>query len=225
VLATLEVAYAGAHADAALAGDEAEFGLEVLRLSAALAEMLPWEAEVLAFAALVRLAEARRGARVGADGAMIPLSAQDPRLWDEAMMAEGEALLGRAARLAGRGPYQLLAAIHAAHAGRRWTGETPWSAIVGLYDALAAYRPGPVTAVNRAAALAEAQGPAAGLAALEAAAGERSLEGWLPYQAARAAMLAGLGRCGEAAAAYQAALSLSPGAAERLWLQARRDSL
>lgn len=225
VLATLEIAYAGAHADAALAGDGADFGLEVVRLSGALAELLPWEAEVLALAALVRLAEARRAARVDGQGAMVPLSEQDVRLWEEDMLAEGEALLARAARLAGRGPYQLMAAIHAAHASRRRTGATPWAAIVGLYDALRLFRPGPVTEVNRAAALAEAQGAEAGLKALEAAAAGRALEGWLPYQAARADMLARLGRGGAAADAYGAALRLGPGPAERRWLQARRDAL
>lgn len=225
VLAALEIAYAQAHADAALAGEAAEFGLEVVRLSGVLAELLPDEPEVLALAALVRLAEARRPARLDGDGAMVPLTEQDPTLWDRRRLHEGEALLARAAALSERGPYQLMAAIHAAHADRARTGRTPWPAIVRLYDALEAYRPTAVTVVNRAVALAEVEGPLAGLAALAEAADARSLDAWLPYQAARGALLARAGRRTEAAEAYDAALALDPGPAEALHLRKARAAL
>ena len=225
LLVTLEVAYAQAHEDAALASDAAEFGLEVVRLSGVLAELLPHEPEVLALAALVRLAEARRPARLDDQGAMVPLTEQDPALWDARLQQAGEALLARASDFPGRGPYQLLAAIHAAHASRARTGLTPWPAILGLYDALLTYRPTPVTAVNRAVALAEVEGPLAGLAALAEAADQRNLEAWLPYQAARAGLLARAGRGAEAARAYDAALALSPGPAETLYLRGARAAL
>jgi len=225
VLATLEIAYAQAYEDAALAGEGAEFGLDVVRLSGLLAELLPGEPEVLAFAALVRLAEGRRRARLDEHGAMAPLSEHDTTLWDEPMLAEGERLLAVATRLNGVGPYHLMAAVHAAHARRRRTGLTPWRTILQLYDLLLTFRPTPVTAVNRAVALGEAEGPQAGLEALDAAAAGRELQGWLPYQAARADLLARCGRGEEARAAYAAALALDPAPAERMFLEQRASRL
>lgn len=226
VLATLEIAYSQAHGDAALDGPSAAIGLEMVALSGVLAEMIPEDAEVLALAAMLRLAEARRAARLDAAGVMVPLDRQDPARWDRAMIAAGEALLHRAARLPGAtGPYQLLAAIHAAHAARRPGEPPPWGAIVMLYDALLRVRPGPVVAVNRAVALAGAQGPAAGLAALEAIADSPGVAHWLPWQAARAELLARAGAADAAAEAYRAALALNPPPAERLFLAARLAAL
>ena len=225
VLATLEIAYAQAYEDAALANEAADFGLDVVRLSGLLAELLPEEPEVLALAALVRLAESRRRARLDEHGAMVPLTEQDPVLWDEALIAEGERLLHRAARLNRPGPYQLMAALHGAHASRRRSGVTPWPAIVQLYDLLRAYRPLAVTEVNRAVALAAAESPEAGLAALEEAARGRALDGWLPFQVARAALLERTGRMEEAAAAYATALALGPPPAERVYLGRRAAAL
>ena len=225
VLATLEIAYAQAYEDAALANEAADFGLDVVRLSGLLAELLPDEPEVLAFAALVRLAEGRRRARLDDHGGMVPLTEQDPAFWDEAMLAEGERLLHAAAKLDRPGPYQLMAAIHAAHASRRRSGRTPWPAIVRLYDLLRAFRPSVVTEVNRAVAVAAAENPEAGLSALEQAAQGRTLADWLPYQAARAALLERAGRMEEASAAYAAALALGPPPAERVYLGRRAAAL
>jgi RNA polymerase sigma-70 factor (ECF subfamily) len=226
VLTTLEIAYAQAFEDAALAGDGAEFGLDVVRLSGLLADLLPREPEVLAFAALVRLAEGRRRARLDEHGAMVPLTDQDMSQWNEALLRSGERLLAEAGRLGGVGPYHLMAAIHAAHVGRRRTGTTPWPTVLELYDLLLIFRPTAVTSVNRAVALAEVHGPEAGLEALQqAAAGGGSLDGWLPYQAARAALLAQAGRSGEAKQAYEAALALGPPPAERLFLERRAAGL
>jgi len=225
VLATIEIAYAEAHGDAALSGVGA-VGLEMVALSGALAEMLPDDAEVLALAALTRFAEARRPARLDARGAMVPLDAQDPGRWDRALIAAGEALLRRAAKVPGPvGPYQLLAAIHAAHAGRRPGEPPPWGAIAALYDVLLGVRPGPVVAVNRAVAIAGAKGAAAGLAALEAISGARGIEGWLPWHAARAELLARAGDGAAARDAYRAALALGPPPAERLFLEDRLEAL
>jgi RNA polymerase sigma-70 factor (ECF subfamily) len=156
---------------------------------------------------------------------MVPLTEQDPAAWDEPMLAEGERLLSRAATLRTRGPYQLMAAIHAAHASRRRSGVTPWAAIVRLYDLLRVFRPSVVSEVNRAVAVAAADSPEAGLAALDAAARGRALADWLPYQAARAALLERAGMTEEAAAAYAAALALGPPPAERIYLGRRAAAL
>lgn len=218
VLATLEIAYSLAYEDAALAGEGAPFAAEVLRLSGLLAELVPDDPEVLGLAALVRFAEARRPARLDGAGAMIPLSEQDMAEWRPELIAQGAALLERAAELGRSGPRQILAAIHGAHLSRRERGTTPWAQIAALYDVLARLRPGPVTDVNRAVAVSEAHGAAAGLAALDAVAGA---EGWLPYQAARAGLCVAAGRTDEAAEAYRAALALGPAPAERLYLERR----
>jgi RNA polymerase sigma-70 factor (ECF subfamily) len=223
VLSTLEVAYAQAHADAALAGPHADFAREVLTLTALLTRLAPDDPEVQALAATVRLTEARRPARLDADGAMIPLTDQDVRDWDAALIAEGEAFLAASADLSRKtrrapGPRALQAAIHAAHAGRRETGVIPWTAILGLYDALLAVRDDPVVRTNRAVALAEVEDPAAALTALDAAPAPH----WLPWRAARADMLARLGRGEAAVIEYDAALALNPPPAESLFLRRRR---
>ncbi|MDP3745827.1 MAG: RNA polymerase sigma factor [Phenylobacterium sp.] len=225
VLATLEIAYAQAYEDAALAADGAPFAQEVLRLSGLLAELMPDEPEVLGLAALVRYAEARRPARLDAAGAMVGLPEQDVGLWRGDLIAVGARLLDRAANLRRTGPRQILAAIHGAHLSRRETGITPWTDILMLYDALLVVRPDAVTSVNRAVAVGEAKGAAAGLEALSAIADRARLTGWLPYQAARAALCARAGRSAEAAEAYRAALDLSPAPAERLYLERRLATL
>ena len=222
VLTALEIAYAQAYEDAAGASDAAGLAEETLRLSGLLAELLPQEPEVLGLAALIRMAEARRPARVAADGAMIPLSEQDPSLWDPRRVSEAANLLSAAAVVGRTGPRQLLAAIHGAHVSRRDTGVTPWADIVALYDALLMLRPSPVAALNRAAALGEVAGPAAGLAALEEIDG---LEGFAPWHAARGRLLAELGRGEAAAQALSTALDLVDTPAERLFLERRRAAL
>lgn len=225
VLATLEIAYAQAYEDAAGAGETSGFAEEVLRLSGLMADLLPDEPEVLALAALVRFAEARRPARLDATGAMVPIDRQDVSQWRPRLIDDGANLLDRAAGFGRTGPYQLMAAIHGAHLSRLQTGATPWPAIVGLYDALLRLRPTPVVAVNRAVAVGQAQGPAAGLAALEQAPAERHIEDWLPYQAARAELTRRAGRHAEAREAFRAALSLAPPPAERLYLERRLREL
>ena len=222
VLSTLEVAYAQAHASAALTGPHAAFATEVLKLTGLLARLAPDDAEVQALAATVRFAEARRPARLDETGALRPLSEQDVRDWDRRLIAEAEGHLARSATLAVRpGPRALQAAIHGAHVSRLRAGATPWADILRLYDALLTVRDDAVVRVNRAVALAEVAGPAAALKALE----ETPADGWLPFHAARADMLARLGRTEEAALAYGAALALSPAPAERLFLERRRTAL
>jgi len=225
VLATLEIAYAQAYEDAALATEGASFAQEVLRLSGLLAELTQGEGEVLGLAALVRFAEARRPARLDDAGAMVPPGEQDMALWRGDLIAQGARLLDTAADLGRTGPRQLLAAIHAMHLSRRETGVTPWSDIVGLYEALALFRPDAVTAVNRAVAVGEASGAQAGLSVLDAVPGAARLTNWLPYQAARAGLCDRVGLKGDAVAAYRAALALGPAPAERLYLERRLAGL
>lgn len=223
VLSTLEVGYAQAHADAALAGPHADFAREMLHLTDLLARLVPQDPEVLALAATVRFTEARRPARLAADGAMTPLADQDVRDWNGELCVHAERLLSSAAALAHRnrhppGARALQAAIHAVHADRRRSGLTDWRAVVGLYDALLTQRDDPVIHTNRAIAVSELQGPAAALPLLDAA----PQPDWLPWRAARADMLARLGRESEAVAEYDAALALQPSPAEALFLAARR---
>ena len=218
VLSTLEVAYARAHEDAAGAGAHAGYAREMLDLTAALAELLPGEPECLALAATIRFAEARRPARLDADGAMVPLSEQDPALWRRPLILEGEALLRRAARLNAPGPRQLRAALHRAWCMRRSLAQPPpWPTVLALYDLLLAWREDPFARINRAVALAEVAGPAAALAEVDGLDAAR-LTDFQPFHAVRADLLARLGRQEEARAAYGRAIDLAPGPAERLWL-------
>jgi RNA polymerase sigma-70 factor, ECF subfamily len=224
VLSTIEVAYAKAHEDAAGTGPHAGFADEMLGLTRTLAEMLPAEPGVLALAAIVRYAEARRPARLDAAGAMVPLSEQDPALWRRPLVAEADAYLARA--LSGAPVARALqAAIHGAWCARRSRAEPPpWRRVLALYDALLRQRDDAVVRLNRAVAVAELSGPAAALAEIELLSGP-ALDNFLPYHALRADLLRRLERSAEARAAYDTALALAPSPAERLWLGQRRASL
>nr|WP_246463287.1 DUF6596 domain-containing protein [Nitrospirillum iridis] len=225
VLSTLEVAYAKAHEDAAGASPHAGYATEILGLTRVLAELLPAEAEVLSLAALVRYAEARRPARLDADGASVPLAEQDPALWRRDLITAAEGLLIRAAALAPSGPRALQAAIQAAWCARASLAQpAPWRRVLRLYDALLSLRDDPVVRLNRAVALAEVAGPEAAwaeLALLDAAA----LARFIPYHAVRAELLRRLDRRTEAGDAYQAALDLAPPLAERRWLARQMAAL
>jgi RNA polymerase sigma-70 factor, ECF subfamily len=202
-----------------------DLGAEGLWLSRLLASLLPGEPEVLGLLALVLHAEARRRARRDAQGAYVPLSQQDPMRWDAPAIDEAEALLRLAAQSGAIGRYQLEAAVQSAHAARRVHGRTDWPAIVRLYDALWALTASPVVALNRAVALGQAQGAAAGLAALEALAADLRLADYQPYWAARADLLARTGATAQAALAYERAIGLEPDPAVRQFLQASRAAL
>ena len=222
VLSTLEVAYAHAHADGAGTGRHAGYAEEMMGITAALAAMLPTESEVHALAATVRFAEARRPARVDADGMMVPLAKQDPALWDAPLIAEGRrylaAALARPLRTRG-----IQALIHAEWCARASLADpAPWSAILTLYDALLAYRDDPVTRINRAVGLAEVRGPAIALEEVDAL-NHAGLADYLPYHALRANLLARLGLTDAARRAYDAALALAPAGAERRWLDRARS--
>lgn len=170
-------------------------------------------------------AEARRTARRDPDGDFVPLAEQDVALWDDKLIDEAEALLRRAAIRGTIGRYQLEAAVQSAHTARRRSGRTDWTAIRQLYDALMAIAGSPVVAINRAVAIAEAEGAAEGLAALDEIGGDKRLAEYQPYWAARAELLARLGRTAEAAEAYDRAIGLERDPALRHFLQAERGKL
>ena len=225
VLTTLEVAYAKAHEDAAGAGAHAGYAEEMLGLTRVLADLLPTEPEPLAFAALVRYAEARRPARLDARGAMNPLSDQDPALWRRPLIAEADALFDRALATKAPAPRVTQAAIHRAWCARQSLAEPPpWRRILALYDDLLSHGDDIVVRLNRAVALAEVEGVAAALAEVDAL-NSPALQQFLPYHALRADLFRRAGRTLDACAAYEAALALGPALAERAWLQARRDAL
>ena len=222
VLATLEIAYAKAHADATGAGPYAGFAGEVLHLTASLAEMLPAEGEVLGLAALVRYAEARRPARLDPRGRMVPLAEQDPALWSRPLIAAGDAFLHRAGNLGAYGPRALTAAIHGVWCARRGLADpAPWADVLALYDVMLAARDDVVVRLNRAVAVAEVHGPAEALAELDGLA-EPRLGDFQPWHAVRADLLRRLGRLDESRTAYDVAMRLAPGSAEREWLAERR---
>jgi RNA polymerase sigma-70 factor (ECF subfamily) len=193
---------------------------EAIWLGRLLASLLPDEGEVIGLLSLMLHAHARRDARRDAAGDYVPLSAQDPARWDAAMVDEAEALLHRAnASTSPSGRFQLEAAVQSAHAIRRHTGSVDWPAIEGLYDALCALTASPVAALNRAVALAQARGTAAGLAALDALASDERLQQYQPYWAARAELLARDGNAAGAWQAYQQAIGLEREPAVRRHLQ------
>ena len=198
---------------------------EGIWLGQLVATLLPDAAEALGLLALMLHAQARQGARRDAAGAYVPLDAQDPARWDTALIDHAEALLLRASRLGTIGRYQLEAAIQSAHVIRRRTGRADWPAIAGLYDALLALTGSPVVAINRAVAIAETRGAAAGLAALDAAASDARLADHQPYWAARAGLLARCGDAPAADAAYRRAIGLEADPAVRQFLQDRRAAL
>ena len=198
---------------------------EAVWLGRVVVELLPEEPEGLGLLALMLYAGARRKARRNAESDYVPLSEQNPALWDAAAIDEAERVLQRASSLGRMGRFQLEAAVQSAHAARRTSGRTDWGAILELYDGLLQLTRSPVVAVNRAVALSETAGPAAGLAALDGLAQDPRLVAYQPYWAARAELLARLGRRASADAAYAQAILLEPDSAVRRFLEQRRSRI
>ncbi|MEU1590461.1 DUF6596 domain-containing protein [Micromonospora sp. NPDC005710] len=191
---------------------------EAIRLGRILRRLLPAEREVAGLLALMLLVHARRDARTGPDGAMVLLDDQDRGRWDRQMIEEGRGLVVVALTGPGPGPYGVQAAIAALHDEAADVASTDWPQVVALYDVLLGLVPSPIVALNRAAAVAMRDGPAAGLALLDELADEPRLRGHHPYPAARADLLRRLGRWNEAAAAYRIALTLVGTDPEREYL-------
>jgi RNA polymerase sigma-70 factor (ECF subfamily) len=192
---------------------------EAIRLTRLLATLMADDAEVLGLTALLLLQHSRRDARLDADGEPVPLDEQDRRRWDSAGIAEGLDLLDTALRRREPGPYQVQAAIAACHARAGQAADTDWPQIAALYGRLTELAPSPVVRLNRAVAVAMAQGPAAGLALVDEL--DSELAGYRLLPATRADLLRRLGRNGEAAQEYRAALELTESAAERRFLLRR----
>jgi RNA polymerase sigma-70 factor (ECF subfamily) len=213
--------YAPASGDAVVRADLAD---EAIRLGRLLAELLP-EPEVLGLLALMLLQDARRAARTAGGTDLVLLGDQDRSRWDQARVAEGAALLGRAASSGRVGPYALQAAIAATHAGAATAEATDWDRIVGLYDRLASVNPSPVVELNRAAAISVRDGPASGLALVDALLDGGQLGSYPLAHATRADLLRRLGRTADARAAYERALALTRHGPERRFLQQRLEEL
>jgi RNA polymerase sigma-70 factor (ECF subfamily) len=198
---------------------------EAIWLGRLVVELLPDQPEALGLLALMLYSDARRMARRDERGDFVPLARQDPAHWDKTMIGEAEALLRRANAIGATGRYQLEAALQSAHSARAGGGGVDWPAIVALYDALCALTGSPVAAINRAVALTETEGAAAGLSALDAVAEDERLAQYQPFWAARADLLARLGRRAEAQGAYDLAIGLEADPAVRRFLQGRRGRL
>jgi RNA polymerase sigma-70 factor (ECF subfamily) len=198
-----------------------ELGAEAIRLGRLLVELVPARPEPRALLALMLLHDARRDARVGADGALVLLEDQDRARWDRGAIGEGLALVEAVLAAGPAGSYALQAAIAAVHARAARAADTDWREIAALYELLARAHPSPVVALNHAVAVAMADGPAEGLRRLDALAAGGALAGYHLLPAARADLLRRLGRLPEAAAAYRQALALVGNDADRRFLERR----
>ena len=200
---------------------------EAIRLTRLIRELMPDDGEVAGLLALMLLIEARRAARVSANGELVPLGEQDRGAWDPALVAEGQRLvrerLAAAAGGVAPGRYQILAAINAVHTSARDIRDTDWSQVVALYDQLVRLDPSPIIALNRAIAVAELDGPEVALAAVDRL--EDRLAGYHAYHATRADLLRRLGRSQQARVAYDTAIELAGNTAEIAYLTRRRDQL
>jgi RNA polymerase sigma-70 factor (ECF subfamily) len=189
-----------------------------------LVELLP-EPEAIGLLALMLLQESRRAARTSASGELVLLGMQDRSQWNRTQIAEGLALVEQALASRAFGPYTLQAAIAAVHAEAPTAAATDWAQIVGLYDVLARAEPSPVVELNRAAAVAMRDGPAAGLALVDAILARGDLRDYHLAYSARADLCRRLGRTAEARAAYERALSLTRLEPERRFLERRLAEL
>ncbi|MGH2530054.1 MAG: RNA polymerase sigma factor [Actinomycetota bacterium] len=192
---------------------------EAIRLGRLVSELKPDEPEVLGLLGLMLLQHSRREARANESGELVLLEDQDRSRWDQDMIDEGLAVLDRAMGMNRPGPYQLQAAVAALHAQAPRPEDTDWPQIASAYGTLAAMSPSPVVELNRAAAVAMADGPEHGLRLMEPLA--EALDGYHLFHASRGDLLRRLGRNGEASAAYERALSLATNPKERAFLERR----
>jgi RNA polymerase sigma-70 factor (ECF subfamily) len=229
VLTVIHLVYTTGYAAEGPALVRADLVERALDLARVLAVLMPDEPEALGLLALLELTDARRAARIDADGGLVLLEDQDRSRWDRTLIEQGSGLLDRALLMtrpghpAGR--FSLQAAIAAAHAEAPTWQDTDWLVILALYDRLGSVWPTPVVAVNRAVALSFVSGPAAALAELDALGTDPALRGYHYLPAARADLLRRSGRLEEAAAAYADALALVPDGQERAFLERRLDEV
>jgi RNA polymerase sigma-70 factor (ECF subfamily) len=224
VLAVIYLIFNEGYAATAGALMRLDLCVEAVRLARVLAGLMPDEPEAQGLLALLLLLHARSAARVTADGSLARLAVQDRRLWDRDLMAEGQAIVRACVRRGQPGPYQVQAAINAVHSVAPSFDGTDWPAILTLYDQLYALTPTPVVALNRAVALAEVRGPAAGLAAVDDLRSP-AMDRYYLFHAARADLLRRLGCTAEALAAYDAARSLTANPVEQAFLDAQHAAV
>jgi RNA polymerase sigma-70 factor (ECF subfamily) len=198
---------------------------EAIRLGRVLVSLMPDEPEALGLVALMLFHDARRETRAGPEGELVLLEDQDRSRWDRAQIDEGQVLLDRAMRMRRIGPYQLQAAIAAIHDDAAASGETDWPQIAALYRVLGEMSPSPVVELNRAVAVAMADGPAVGLAIVDRIAAAGQLEDYPYLHSTRADLLRRLERKADAAIAYRRAIELTANAPERAFLTRRLDEL
>jgi RNA polymerase sigma-70 factor (ECF subfamily) len=198
---------------------------EAIRLGRLLCELIPRNPDLRALLALMLLHDSRRMARAGPDEEIVTLEEQDRQLWDQKQIAEGVPLLESALREGASGEYALQAAIAALHARAKHAEDTDWAQIARLYDALLRMRPSPVVELNRAAAIAMAEGPATGLELLAALEARGELAGYHLLPAARADLLRREGRWMEAAESYRQALAVVTNDPERRFLERRLEEV
>ena len=222
VLEAIYAAYANGWSDPA--NSQNNLAEEAIWLGRLVVGLLPDEAEALGLLALMLFLQSRSTARRNAAGAFVPLSEQDPKAWNVEMLCEAERLLHQASAMKVVGRYQLEAAIQSAHTTRRFTGATDWQAIVDLYKGLYEITGSSVVAINYAVAVAEVDGPEAGLAALPQLSTNPELIQFQPYHAARAELLSRAGKTTEAREAYDLAIGLETDPAIRNFLLARANS-
>jgi RNA polymerase sigma factor (sigma-70 family) len=199
---------------------------EALRLGRILAGLAPTEPEVHGLVALMEIQASRTAARTGPSGEPVLLLDQDRRRWDRLLIRRGLAALERAESVGGvAGPFYVQAAIAACHARAVTADQTDWKQIAALYEVLGQVAPSPIVELNRAVAVGMADGPAAGLALVEALAGERRLQGYAHLPAARGDLLEKLGRRAEARAAFEEAAALTRNEGERAVFVRRAEQL
>jgi RNA polymerase sigma-70 factor, ECF subfamily len=199
----------------------ADLCAEAIRLGRLLAELMPDEPEVLGLLALMLLIDSRRSTRITPAGDLVLLADQDRAMWDRGLIAEGHAIVRKCLRRNQPGPYQIQAAINAVHSDAATASATDWRQILQLYDQLFAMTPTRVVAVNRAVALAEVEGAAAALAAVDSL----DFGDYYLFHAIRADLLSRIGRNSEASNAYAAAIALTSNAVERTFLERARNAL
>ncbi len=199
----------------------ADLCAEAIRLARLLVELMPDEPEAHGLLALLLLTESRRAARTSPDGSVVLLPDQDRSRWDADLIAEGQDIVRMCLRRNMPGTYQLQAAINAVHSEASTAADTDWEQILELYDQLLVHTPTAVVALNRAVAVAEVHGPERALALIDTL----DLDTYYLFHTTRADLLARLERTGEARAAYDRATELTGNAAERRFLQTRRDLL
>lgn len=198
-----------------------ELCAEAIRLGRLLVHLVPDEQEVMGLLALMLLVQSRRSTRTASDGSLVRLADQDRGLWDRDLIAEGQAIVRQCLERNQPGPYQIQAAISAVHTDATDAAATDWWQILQLYNQLQSVAPSPVVALNRAVAVAEVEGPDAALTLVDGL----ELDGYHLFHALRADFLRRLGRNAEAALAYDAAIARAENAAERDFLQRRRQAV